>query len=83
MARAIGGSCSLLLLGEKTPPHAHAQSSRTTQSSCTRGGLAPTITGPRADMLSMTQRLWFGGAVTKDPAHQQAWKKRRRSATTR
>ena len=33
----------------------------------------------QAAQMSMAQRLWFGGAVTKDPDHEAAWKKRRRS----
>lgn len=31
------------------------------------------------DQLSMAQRLWFGGDVKKDDAHQPAWKKKRHS----
>ena len=50
---------------------------------CKRGAspLAPHNKRARdqSAQMSMAQRLWFGGAATQDPAHEPAWKRRRRS----
>jgi len=57
---------------------------------CKRGspGFAATTPGTddlskriqaQKDMISMCQRLWFGGVIGKDPSHEPAWKRRRRS----
>ena len=49
---------------------------------CKRGAPALRHDGDKqaqADTLSLAQRLWFGGSLTKDPGHEPAWKRRRRS----
>ena len=48
---------------------------------CKRGAspLRHTNNKRSVDQMSMAQRMWFGGAITKDPTHEPAWKSRRRS----
>ena len=46
---------------------------------CKRGAPRLGKRSAQADMLSLAQRMWFGGAESKDPEHVPAWKKRRRS----